>query len=54
VGEIVEHKPVMLITAVTSRHDVALAWAKEQAIDQWGSLCLKSPIFDITETKFYT
>jgi hypothetical protein len=54
VGEIVKHKPVMLITAVTSRHDSALAWTVEQATGQWGSLCLQSPVFDFTETDFYT
>ena len=53
-GDIVEHKPVMLITAVTSRHDSALAWTIEQTSRQWGGLCLQSPVFDFTETDFYT
>lgn len=53
-GEIVEHKPVMLITAVTSRHDSALRWTIEETQRQWGSICLQSPVFDFTETDFYT
>jgi hypothetical protein len=53
-GEIVKHKPVMLIAAVTSRHESALAWAAETATRHWGKLALQSPVFDFTETDFYT
>lgn len=53
-GEIVKHKPVMLIAAVTSRYDGALQWATEEATQCWGELCLQSPVFDFTETGFYT
>lgn len=53
-GEIVEHKPVVLITAITSRHPEALAWTVDQAVAQWGTISIRSPIFDFTETDFYT
>lgn len=53
-GEIAKHKPVLLIAAVTSRHDSALRWAVEQTTSHWGNLVLESPIYDFTETDFYT
>jgi hypothetical protein len=53
-GEIVEHKPVVLITAVTSRYPEALAWTADQAVAQWGPISIRSPVFDFTETDFYT
>ena len=53
-GEIVEHKPVVLITAVTSRYPEALAWTVDQAVAQWGPISIRSPVFDFTETDFYT
>lgn len=53
-GEIVEHKPVVLITAITSRNPEALAWTAEQAVSRWGPISISSPIFDFTETDFYT
>ena len=52
-GEIVNHKPVMLIAAVISRHESALNWAVEKTTCHWGSLALQSPVFDFTETNFY-
>jgi len=53
-GEIVKHKPVLLIAAVTSRYDSALQWTIEKTTSHWGALSLKSPVFDFTETDFYT
>ena len=53
-GEIVEHKPVVLIAAITSRFPEALTWAAEQAVAKWGPISIRSPIFDFTETDFYT
>ena len=54
VGEIAKHKPVFLIAAVTSRYESALRWAIEQSTGHWGKLALQSPVFDFTETEFYT
>ena len=47
------HKPVLLITAVVSRHDSALEWARSQLVDAWGPIWQASPAFEFTETKFY-
>jgi len=54
VGEITKHKPVFLIAAVTSRYESGLAWTVERATEAWGKLALQSPVYDFTETKFYT
>ncbi|MFT5301444.1 MAG: hypothetical protein ACI87E_003127 [Mariniblastus sp.] len=54
VGEISTHKPVFLIAGITSRHESALAWTLEQTTKCWGKLALQSPVFDFTETDFYT
>lgn len=53
-GEITKHNPVMLIVAVTSRYDDALEWTNRQTTSQWGKLLAASPVFDFTETGFYT
>ena len=53
-GEIVEHKPVVLIAAITSRYHEALEWAAQQAEAKWGPTIKRSPVFDFTETGFYT
>ncbi len=53
-GEIAVHKPVLLITAITSRHPEALQWVAETAAAQWGPIVKTSPVFDFTETDFYT
>ena len=53
-GEIVKHKPVLLIAAVTSRYESALQWTIEQTTCQWGKLALQSPVYEFTETDFYT
>lgn len=53
-GEITTHKPVLLITAITSRNPDAFAWSLDQMIRQWGPIAKASPVFDFTETDFYT
>lgn len=52
-GDISQHKPVLLIAAVTSRHDVAFEWAAARATEAWGPIVKRSPIFDFTETDYY-
>ncbi|HUY93072.1 MAG TPA: DUF4416 family protein [Pirellulales bacterium] len=47
------HSPALLLTAVTSRHPDALAWANRRAQEAWGPLGLVSPVFDFTETDYY-
>ncbi len=53
-GKIEQPKPVLLIAAVTSRYQEALDWTIEQSQIFWGPIALKSPVFDFTETGFYT
>ena len=53
-GEIAKHKPVLLIAAVTSRYLAALDWTIEETSEAWGDVALRSPVFDFTETSFYT
>ncbi len=53
-GEITKHQPVLLIAAVTSRYEEALSWTATQTAEKWGKPILESPIFDFTETSFYT
>jgi hypothetical protein len=52
-GEIHEPKPVLLLIAVSSRHDDALAWTEARAAEQFGPLASKSEAFDFTETDYY-
>ena len=52
-GEIVKPTPVLLLIAVSSRHDAALAWAEARAVKQFGPLALESEAFDFTETDYY-
>ncbi len=52
-GEIHEPNPVLLLIAVSSRHDAALAWAEARGVEQFGPLSLKSEAFDFTETDYY-
>lgn len=53
-GEITKHNPVLLVAAVTSRYEHALDWTAQQTTAQWGELVFESPVFDFTETSFYT
>jgi hypothetical protein len=43
----------MLLLAAFSRHDAALAWARERAVAAWGPVALESPAFEFTETDYY-
>ncbi len=52
-GEITQHKPVLLIAAITSRYLSAFDWTAATAGHSWGSIVKSSPIFDFTETEYY-
>lgn len=53
-GEAKNHRPVLLIAAVSSRYESAIDdWTVETAGEQWGSVALQSPLFDFTQTSFY-
>lgn len=53
-GQIEEHRTVLLIAAITSRYPAAIDWAIEKAAAEWGAVSLQSEVFDFTETTFYT
>jgi hypothetical protein len=46
--------PVLLLVAVSSRYDAALAWAQEKIAAEFGPLGAASDAFDFTETDYYT
>jgi hypothetical protein len=52
-GDLRQHPPAMLLTAVITRYDDALAWARERLIDVHGPLALESPTFPFVETNYY-
>jgi hypothetical protein len=39
--------------AAFSRHEAALDWARQRAVEAWGPIALESPRFDFTETHYY-
>ena len=45
--------PVLLITAVFSRHDSAFDWARAKCETAWGKIALASDRFDFVETDYY-
>ncbi len=52
-GTIQKPKPTLLLIAVSSRYDHALAWAEKQSQAEFGPLALKSEAFEFTETDYY-
>ncbi len=52
-GEIKTPKPALLLIAVSTRYDEALAWAEQRACSEFGPLRHKSDAFDFTETDYY-
>ena len=52
-GQIEAPRTVLLLLAVSSRHDEALIWARERAESQFGPIALASAAFEFTETDYY-
>jgi hypothetical protein len=52
-GEIQKPTSVLLLIAVSSRHDEALAWAEARGVERFGTLAVKSKAFSFTETDYY-
>jgi hypothetical protein len=46
-------EPALLVVAAFSRHDSALAWARERLHATYGPLALTSPPFDFHQTTYY-
>jgi hypothetical protein len=53
-GDIREPAPVLLILAVSSRHESALDWARERCVQRFAEVRFSSDPFDFTETEYYT
>ncbi len=52
-GDILPHRPVLLVAAAFSRHPDSLDWARERLTKTWGPIALASDRFDHTETDYY-
>ena len=53
VGDIKTPKQALLLIAVSSRYDEALAWAEQRTVCEFGPVRQKSDAFDFTETDYY-
>jgi hypothetical protein len=45
--------PALLLLAAFSRHEPALAWARDRAEAAWGPVALESPAFEFVATEYY-
>jgi Domain of unknown function (DUF4416) len=52
-GEPCLSDPVLLIVAAFSRHDAALAWARQRLEQAFGPVALASPPFAFDQTRYY-
>jgi hypothetical protein len=52
-GQPTPHSSALLLLAAFSRHDAALDWARQKAIEAWGPLALESTAFAFDETHYY-
>ena len=52
-GEPSPHSPALLLLAAFSRHEAALDWARQRAVEAWGPIAAESPPFDFAETHYY-
>ncbi len=52
-GEPSSPVPVLKIMAAFSRHEAAIAWARDRAAAEWGPIALESPAFAFEQTQYY-
>lgn len=52
-GEITQHRPVLLIVAMVSRYPETLDWSIDQLTKTHGPVALESPVYDFVETEYY-
>lgn len=52
-GDIISHRPVLLLMAAFSRYPEALEWGRRTAERAWGPIALASEVFDHNETNYY-
>jgi hypothetical protein len=53
-GQAREPIPVLLVTAISSNDEAALAWGAEKVAAAWGKVWLKTPVFNFDHTSFYS
>jgi hypothetical protein len=52
-GHLRNHPPTLLLTAVITRYEEALAWSRHKLAEAWGPIALESPTFGFVETDYY-
>lgn len=52
-GETRTAEPALLVVAAFSRHDDALAWARERLVRDWSPLAMAGEPFAFTQTAYY-
>jgi hypothetical protein len=52
-GQPSPHSPALLLLAAFSRHDAALDWTRQRAVEAWGRVERESPRFDFADTHYY-
>jgi Domain of unknown function (DUF4416) len=52
-GDATLHPPVMPLLVAFGTDPAALAWAREEAVAEWGAVALESSLFDFAETDYY-
>lgn len=52
-GQPTDPTPVLPLLAAFSRHEDALAWARDRATAAWGPIALESPAFPFQQTSYY-
>ncbi len=52
-GKPTSHPPVLLLLAAFSRYDAAIRWARDRAVEAWGTVAIESPVFEFTQTDYY-
>ncbi len=52
-GQILPSCPALLLLAAFSRHQPALRWARDRAVEAWGPVAIDGPTFRFTDTDYY-
>ncbi len=52
-GSVRPVRPVLLVVAVFSRHEEAIAWAQKRLEEHFGPVALESPVFEFEQTDYY-
>ena len=52
-GDPTPHCPALLLLAAFSRHDAAIDWARDRAVEAFGPVADESPVFQFNQTEYY-